>query len=743
MIRRKHFLLAALAILTLVVGASISIFLSLQNKLHTRLAKGWIIPPLELYSQGIYLGVGRKIPLNAIQDELRRRDLKPDRDYVLGEVEACALEGGPTLKDEARRCLWLKHLEEGPLVVTWDENDWITEIWGGEPWGERESQALFPRLITQFSDGQPIQQQNTVMSETPLACLQAVTAIEDREFLEHVGISATGIGRALIRNIKAGRFAEGGSTITQQLVKVFLLNSKKTLSRKVEEQILAVILESQLSKDQILEMYLNVIYMGQNGPYQVRGMASAAEYYFDKSLSNLGLSECALLAALINNPGRYSPFSKDGQQARLRRELVLRKMAEAGMISSDELSQAAAQPLPRAANPSRRAHAPYFVISALKEYTALELDSEEGARLYTTLDPDLQAMLTNAIQAQLPGVEKRIKKPAREPLQVAALVVDLSGNEVLALAGGRDFRTTQFNRAREGRRQIGSIVKPFVYLPAMREHSPLSKIVDAPFEWKTGRQTWKPKNYSGKAHGTIPYFYALAESLNIPTARVAHEISIDVVAQTLTDAGVREKITPMPSVSLGALELPPFEVAQIYATLARMGAGEPIHSLVRVENLKGEVLFSHQVQQEFQLDPKLAAVTIGMLEQSLTVGTATSARAMGLTGAFAGKTGTTSDTKDAWFAGFSPRLLTVVWVGYDDNTPMGLTGGGAALPIWTQFNKEASALYAPRDFAWPEGVSRKTLSRSEVMSRYPDLNDVKNWPEEIQITVDDSVSEER
>ncbi|NJL25805.1 MAG: transglycosylase domain-containing protein [Calothrix sp. SM1_5_4] len=230
------------------------------------------------------------------------------------------------LEDPQRDCFWLR---EPALVVTWDAGNWIQEVWTGTPLAPTASFPLFPRLITQFYDGHPILQQNTSLSEVPLACLQAVTAIEDRDFLEHRGVSLTGTLRAVVRNLRAGRFAEGGSTITQQLVKNFFLNARKTIRRKLEEQGLAILLESQLNKDQIFEMYLNVIYMGQSGPYQVRGFGSASQYYFERPISQLNLAQCALLAALINSPGRYSPFEHP-EQAKARREKVLNKMTEAG-----------------------------------------------------------------------------------------------------------------------------------------------------------------------------------------------------------------------------------------------------------------------------------------------------------------------------------------------------------------------------------------------------------------------------
>lgn len=736
MTRRTQILIVLLLTIGALLGVTATIYSSLQNKIAQRLSKGWVIPPLELYSQGFPLNVGRRFPLAAVQEELGRRDVRVERDYTLLDGEACATATGLRLKDNSKHCFWLKRREGGPLFVAWDDEGWIQELWAGEPWAATGTFSLFPRLITQFYDGQPILQQNTPLAEAPLVCLQAVTAIEDHDFLEHAGVSTTGTLRALMRNLKAGRFAEGGSTITQQLVKNFFLTSKKTIKRKVEEQLLALMLESQLSKDQIFEMYLNVIYMGQNGPYQVRGFGSASQYYFDKPLAQLNLSECALLAALINNPGRYSPFTH-ADHAQVRRELVLHKMQDANMLNAAEVAQATAAPLPKLPANENRTHAPYFVMSALREFATLDLEAEEGARLYTTLDPEIQNLMVAAVQTQLPLVAARIKKPSKDPLQVAAVTVDLDHAQVLALIGGRDFRSTQFNRVSDSRRQIGSTVKPFVYLPAMATHEPTSEVLDEPFEWKTGRQVWKPKNYDGKTFGMIPYFFALAESLNIATAKVGQEIGLDKVAETLKNAGIRANIPSLPSLTLGALELSPLDVAQAYSTLARMGDGDQVHTLTRVEDLNGAVLFARKDHEEFHLDPIASAQVIGMLQQSLTVGTARAAFLAGLQGAFAGKTGTTSDTKDAWFAGFSPRLLTVVWVGFDDNTVMGLTGAGAALPVWIQVMQGARKLFADQDFQWPEGVQTKSVSIVPLKERFPML---KAAPDNVQLVFANDLS---
>lgn len=738
--RRTKILISVGSFLTLglAVGAA-AIVTSLQNRIGKRLEKGWVIPPLELYSQGFSLSAGRRFSLQSLQEELDRRQLQAGRDYRLYSGTACnsptalpqnqSTEGFDSSPNEIQ-CLWLR---DPNLVVVWQES-WILSVYAGEPLSPVSSYALFPRLITQFYDGQPIQQQNTPLSEVPLSCLQAVTAIEDRDFLEHGGVSATGMLRALLRNLRKGRWAEGGSTITQQLVKNFFLNPKKTIRRKVEEQLLAILLESQLTKDQILEMYLNVIYMGQNGPYQVRGFGSASQYYFGKPVSQLGLPDCALLAALINSPGRYNPIEHP-DSARTRRELVLRKMSEAGMIDTSEMAEANHSSLPGVSSVQQQVHAPYFVMSALKEFQSWDLEAEEGAKLYTTLDPDVQRQIADSVSLILPKVERRIRKPSRQPLEVAVITIDLFNSQILGLIGGHDYRATQYNRATDSRRQIGSIVKPFVYWAAMdnKENSPLTSVMDEPFEWKMAGQTWKPKNYENGNLGPVPYFYALAESLNVPAAKVGQQVGLQKVAQTVQRSGIHTDIPLLPSLTLGAFELSLAEVAQGYATLARMGQNtDYVHTLEKVEDHNGNVIFSREPAHDLGLDPIPTALLIGMMKQSFEIGTAKSAQDWGISGPYAGKTGTTSDTKDAWFAGFNGRLLSVVWVGYDDNTAMGLTGAGAALPIWADLTQKLEFIYKPQDFKWPSEVELQAVPREKILEKFPALKS-RNLPERIDL----------
>lgn len=730
MTRTKKILLGLTALLLILVAVLITTAFSLQGLIDQRLEKGWVLPPLELYSQGFPLSAGRKMPQQALLEEFEKRGLQSGRDYEFSDAENCQRQTGVAFKDTSTNCLYLKR---DKLIVGWGEGGWIQEVWRGDPWVEVAFQSLYPHLITQFYDAQPILQFNTPLSEIPLYCLQAVTAIEDRDFLEHRGVSATGTMRAVIRNLRARRFAEGGSTITQQLVKNFFLNPKKTIRRKLQEQILAVMLESQLGKDQIFEMYLNVIYMGQNGPYQVRGFGSAADYYFDKPIAQLNLQECAMIGAIINNPGKYSPFTKDPRPAKERRQLVLNRMVADNMINEAEMKTAAASPLPKPPRADRKANAPYFVFSALREFQAWEFDVPNGARIYTTLDPEVQTHMVTAITKVIDAVEKKVKKPSKQPLQVAAMTVDLASAQVLALTGGRDFRATQYNRAFASRRQVGSIVKPFVYWPALQDkgHDPLTTIVDEPFEWKVHKQNWKPKNYDGKTHGPVPYFYALAQSMNIPAAKVGQEAGLSAVGDAIKNSGINTTVPMLPSLTLGAFELSLWEVAQGYTTLGRMGVGDLIHTVTRVEGHTGEVLFERVPSNRAEMPPVPTAVLVGMMRQSIDTGTARASRAWGLTGDYAGKTGTTNDTKDAWMAGFSSRLLTVVWVGYDDNTPMGLTGASAALPVWTEIVKSEQQDFQTNPFLWPKGTEVRTFPRDELVEKFPALKDL--LPETVEL----------
>ncbi|MDC0980483.1 transglycosylase domain-containing protein, partial [Bdellovibrionales bacterium] len=512
-------------------------------------------------------------------------------------------------------------------MVVVDSLNTIYQLYAGEPLKLVPSIQLEPHLFAQFYDNRPILRDLTPLSEIPLACLQSITAIEDNQFLDHSGISIIGMFRALIRNIFRGGVAQGGSTITQQLVKNYFLTSERTFKRKAVEIFISLLLEYKLSKDKILETYLNVIYMGQNGPFQVRGYGAASKHYFAKPLSKLSISECALMAAIVNSPGRFNPF-RHPERSLKRRNRVLSKLKEHKMVDDLTLSQARRTPLPKKPPKTLTEPAPYFVQAVLKQIKRLNISQESGLRIYTTLRETAQEAAKNAIRENLKRLEKKSKliqkhKSNGEHLEALIISIAVPTGEVISLVGGRKYSQTQYNRAINSHRQVGSIMKPFVYLAALeasdeegRSYSPLSALSDKPFTHKFEGQTWSPKNYNKKYQGLVPLFYALKNSMNVPTARLGISIGLSSIIDVARRVGIESRITPLPSLTLGSFELYPWELTRAYSTLARMGALKDNRFLNRVEDLKGQLLFNANSKEEQVIAPTVAAVLIGMMKQT-------------------------------------------------------------------------------------------------------------------------------
>lgn len=627
-------------------------------------------------------------------------------------------------------------------IVAFDPNDTVVGTFAGANPRVVESAILDPEMFAQYYGDRPTLRTVVDLGQIPPVCKDALLAIEDPNFLEHSGISFTGTIRAVLANLQHGRFAQGGSTITQQLVKNYFLTEEKTLRRKLTEIAMAFLVERRASKEDILETYLNLIYMGQNGPFEVRGFAAASQHYFARPIETLELPECAMLAAILNSPGMFNPFTKP-EAALKRRQRVLDKMVETGRIDATTAATATSVPLPKTPARALTEPAPYFVKAARKELDALGFDLSQGLRVYTTLDLRSQEAAQRAVREGLDRLETgnaAIKKLKEKGKNLEALLVasDPSSGFITAIVGGRSYTATQYNRAIESRRQVGSVMKPFVYLAALESgqrdgeaFGPMSTIDDSAYTVKYEGQSWSPKNYDGKFRGTVPLWFALAESLNVSTARLGQEVGIKNVISVARKLGISSKLENVPSLSLGAFELAPLEVLSAYTSLARLGSTVPLSTLYRVEDLNGQELYSFRPTAESAVTPEAAAILVGMLKTVVDQGTARGARLSGLIGPFAGKTGTTNDKKDAWFAGFSPQEAAVVWVGYDDNTPHGLTGGSGAVPIWTQFmigsQKLAKEAASSLDFAWPDSVKNRVLEASDL-SVFPGVGDLIKPP---------------
>ncbi|TAN53277.1 MAG: penicillin-binding protein 1B [Methylococcaceae bacterium] len=526
------------------------------------------------------------------------------------------------------------------------------------------------------------------LAEVPPMLVQGLLAMEDRDFYYHHGVSPRAIARAMWSNLKALGFVQGGSTITQQLVKNFYLSSERSLWRKLNEAAMALIMDARYAKDDILEAYLNEIYLGQDGARAIHGFGLASEFYFSRPLRDLKLQHIAMLVALVRGPGYYDP-RRDAERAMQHRNLVLDTMAGTGVITP-QMAAAAKQQALDVVKASHRAVArhPAFLDLVRRqlhdEYRDEDLAST-GLRIITTLDTEVQRQLEAAVSETVPRLEKAHRL---EQLQAAAIVTHKSNGEVVGLVGGRDPEDAGFNRAVDAVRPIGSLYKPVVYLTALlqpQRYTVSSLLKDEAIRLKNEvGDVWTPRNYDGKEHGLVPLHQALAESLNLATVRLGLAVGVANTVTVLRQLGVNRRVDPFPSLLLGSGEMSLLDVAQLYQSLADDGFVSPLRSILAVLDNQGRPLKRYGLEMRAGVDAAAVYVLNTVLQEVARTGTARSVYGV-LPEDFnvAGKTGTTNDLRDSWFAGFTGDYVGVVWVGRDDNQPAKLTGARGALPIWS------------------------------------------------------------
>lgn len=574
---------------------------------------------------------------------------------------------------------------------------------------------LEPQLVSEFFTPEREKRRLVKLAEIPPHLVHAAIAIEDRRFYSHRGLDWLGILRAFYRNLRAGGMVEGGSTITQQLVKNFFLTPTRSVWRKAAEMLMAVMVERRYSKAAILELYLNEIYLGQRGSISINGIGEAARLYFRKEVRDLTVAEAALLAGLIRAPHVYSPY-KYPERALERRNRVLAAMWEQGYLSLEQFERERRTPLRVETITLEINRAPYFVDflreQLLQRYSLEDLTGN-NLTIFTSLDLRLQEAAQRALEAGLARLDKSLGKAAEgREAQVALIAIQPQTGFIRAFVGGRHYATSQFNRVSQARRQVGSTFKPIVYAAALesafRRNSQVTTaatlVDDTPTTFAYDGQRWSPRNYGDRYLGWVRPRTALERSLNVATVKYAERTGFDTVARYAQRMGLQDKPAPHPSLALGAVEATPLEVAQVYAVLANHGLRAAPFSIKEVMTADGRVLEKHHLGVEEALHPATAYVITDFLTGVFERGTARSARRAGFHWKAAGKTGTTDEGRDAWFAGYTPDLLAVVWVGYDDNHPMGLTGAQAALPIWVDFMKEALAGRPSQEFYPPAEV---------------------------------------
>jgi penicillin-binding protein 1B len=574
------------------------------------------------------------------------------------------------------------------------------------------SLELEPELVTGLYDQIWQERRVVTLKEVPPLLVKAILAIEDERFYSHHGVDPVSIIRATWINLRHIGVVQGGSTLTQQLMKNFFLTDERTLSRKAKEAVMAFIAERKYSKAEILENYLNEIYMGQKGSQGIFGVSEAAKFYFSKSLSELSVGEIAMLAGLIRAPNRLSPY-RSVEAATKRRNVVLAKLLDDKIITLKQYTAAAKESVARRELIKVTNDAPYyadFLRRELAENYSNSVLTTEGLRIFSGLDLHLQKIAERALADGLKKLEETYpslrRKNDGDHLEGAVIVIRPQTGEIKAMVGGRSYQMSQFNRAFQAKRQPGSVFKPFVYVAALMSggFTPVTMLDDSPFTWNYENQEWTPGNYNDEYFGTVTLRRALEKSLNSATARVAREVGVRRIRDVAQRLGIESSLPVLPSLALGAVEVTPLEVAVAFSTLANNGVRTRPLSVKQVMDPAGRVLEKRDVRVEKVLSPQIAFMTNHLLKGVFERGTADSARRMGFTRPAAGKTGTTNDYKDAWFVGYTPDLLAVVWVGFDNQSKLGLSGAQAALPIWTDFMKQATAGMPVSDFVPPPGI---------------------------------------
>jgi penicillin-binding protein 1B len=684
--------------------------------------KRWDIPA-KVYANPLDIYVGYALTLNEFKDLLDQLHYRNDN--TLSSEGTYQSQGRQiTLKtrsftfwDGAQESLHLKISFSGSVITKISDIDNLREL------------AVVRMDPVQIGSFFPKLKEDRILiklADAPVLLKQGLLATEDRNFYHHHGVSLRGLARAVLANLRAGGLVQGGSTITQQLVKNFYLTSERTLKRKVNEVFMAVLLDMRYSKDEILEAYFNEIYLGQDGSNSINGFGLASEFYFNQPLKSLSLHQIATLVSLVRGPSYYDP-RRYPDRSLARRNLVLDEMTEQGYLTEAQATEAKAEPLGVIANVHRSMNRYPAFLDLVKRQLNIEYQDQdlttEGLKIFTTLDTQIQNTLEKTVARKLAALEKGRRS---KNLETAVLITRRDSAEIVALAGGRNASEPGFNRALDALRPIGSLVKPAVYLTAL---SNPDKYTTSTFVKDTAIEVdgWSPKNYDHREHGSVPLHSALAHSYNLATVRIGMDVSLKSVANTLLNLGITRDVELVPSMLLGSLPLTPIEVTQMYQTLAGDGFVTPLKAIREVVAGDGKRLQRYPFETKQGVDSAATYITNTILQEVVSEGTARAAyNALPRSLNLAGKTGTSNDLKDSWFAGFSGDYLSVVWVGRDDNKSAGLSGANGALPIWIALMKEIA--HKAVDLVVPENVQQVWIDPSNGLLTESNCAGARQYP---------------
>ena len=713
--------------LFIVLGLGVfTYFYSRDSRLiDEKLRVGPFTQTAKLYAAPESVSVGQMVTPAQIAAELRRSGYNESRSNTTGyyQVHPDSIEvfpGPDSYFDQ----------EAGVIKFSGGRISQIVSLQDNTP---RSQYQLEPQLITNLSGPNREKRRVVRFADIPKVLVDAITSAEDKRFFQHSGFDPVRIIKAAYVDLKEGRKEQGASTLSQQLARGFWLDQDKRWTRKLAEVIITLQLEQKLSKEEIFEDYVNHVYLGWRGSFEIRGFGEAAEAYFGKDLSQIRLPEAATLAGMIQRPSYFNPY-KYPERTRDRRNLVLSLMHANGEVSDHDYELAIESPITVARGSTQSVDAPYFVDLVEDELQNKFQDENfhSGAyHIYTTLDMDLQRAATEAIRVGMQGVDEQIRKQRRfrgqtpPEAQVALVAIDPHTGAVKAVAGGRNYGMSQLNHA-IAKRQPGSIFKPFVYATALdtaiegkgQVLTASTTVEDEPTTFLFDGKAYEPRNFKNDYHGTVTLREALAHSLNVATVKVAEMVGYNSVVDMANRAGMNYKIQPTPAVALGAYEITPLEAAGAYTIFSNHGdyVKPDFVSLVRTQD--GKVIYKHRPEEKQVLDPRVAYLVTNLMEEVLRSGTAARVRAT-FTAPAAGKTGT---SHDGWFAGYTSELLCIVWVGFDDNRELDLEGAHSAAPIWADFMKRALQFRDYRnaqEFDAPDGIVTETIDPQSGMLATP------------------------
>lgn len=759
----KGFVCGFAAAATLFVAAFAGVYVHFARVIESRMNGPVFANAPRIYARALLARVGDEIDEQTLLAHLRRAGYTEAQQNDVSPIGTIRLLGdgvevapGPESAGQT-----------GPFVVHFsgDRIEGISALSGGT--GHRDMVELEPPLITALSEGQNRSKRQLVtFDQIPKDLVNAVVAIEDRRFFSHSGVNFFRLFQAAVTDILHLRRKQGGSTITMQLARGFFLSPEKTLRRKTAEAFIAVEIEQRYSKQKIFEMYANQVPMGHRGTFSISGFGEASRIYFDKDITKLTLPEAALVAGILQRPSHLSPF-RYPERAMRRRNLVLDSMVETGAISQSQAGQAKSTPLNLAGEKIAEGEAPYFADmlrdQLSRSYSESDLNTA-GLRVYTTLDLDLQRAALEAVAQGMKSVDEQLAKQRaraskssasknhegvrdaleqndhRPPPQVALVALDPHSGEVLALVGGRNYDSSQLNHVL-AKRPTGSIFKPFVYAAAINTalsgrtfapnpddpesrgtptlFTPMTRVDDSQVSIAYAGETYEPRNYHSTFHGFVSARYALAQSLNNATVKIAQMVGFGTVASLAKSAGI-SSVHATPSIALGAYDATPLDMVGAYTVFANQGVRVAPRLMTSLRSADGKRLGEYHSETKTVLDPRVAYVLTDMMAGVLDSGTGYSVRTHGFNLPAAGKTGT---SHDAWFAGYTPNLLCVIWIGNDDYSDLEMSGGATAAPIWAEFMKTASSLprYAKtKYFPQPAGVSQVQIDRNTGKVATPD-----------------------